>query len=516
VAVLGTGLVAAALLVVAAGPASAGGTPTAAVAPASVFFPEQGLGQASAAQTVTVTAGGTAPLVVSQLTLAGADAADFALVGDGCSGATLPPGGSCTAGVTFTPQGLGFRSAVLEVADDAAGSPQTVVLAGTVADCAAGAAGSAPLVDWRLDEPQGTTAYDSSGNGNVGADSATGITYSAPGPLACDPEDTAVSLDGASGEVTATTAALAGGAFAPPSFTVQAWVRPAVVSGTQYVVADDATPSTRRGFALYLVNNVPRFSVGNGSRVRTASSATRVTAGTWYLVTGVYSAGGKPTIFVDAGAPSSSFFALPAMVAGASALTVGRDPLGTSFLRGSVGQVRVYTSALSRAAIAAQYAAARATLSVTPPPSLSWSAVLTGYDQTIDASGAVAVVDTASPAAGWHLSVSATPFTCSTGPNCTTPRTLPSGALTVNGSATSAAATQPPGTSCQGPCTPPGGNLVYYPLAVTATAASLFTAGAGTGSGTVLLQPYWWLTVPADTSAGTYVSTITLAIGSGP
>src|SRR5437588_9872522 len=53
------------------------------------------------------------------------------------SPATLAAGGNCTINVTFTPTALGARTGTLLLADNAAGSPQTVALSGN---------GTAPVV----------------------------------------------------------------------------------------------------------------------------------------------------------------------------------------------------------------------------------------------------------------------------------------------------------------------------------------------------------------------------------
>src|SRR5437588_12679145 len=60
---------------------------------------------------------------------------DFAATSTGAnacpmSPATLAAGGNCTINVTFTPTALGARTGTLLLADNAAGSPQTVALSG--------------------------------------------------------------------------------------------------------------------------------------------------------------------------------------------------------------------------------------------------------------------------------------------------------------------------------------------------------------------------------------------------
>ncbi|MFL5929577.1 MAG: peroxidase family protein, partial [Gaiellaceae bacterium] len=105
--------------------------PVAAVSPASVAFPNTVTNTPSAALPVTVSNTGNAPLSVSGVTLGGANAGDFGLSSNTCLAGPVAAGGSCTVNVTFTPSALGARSGSLLVADNAAGSPQSVALSGT-------------------------------------------------------------------------------------------------------------------------------------------------------------------------------------------------------------------------------------------------------------------------------------------------------------------------------------------------------------------------------------------------
>ena len=101
------------------------------VVPASVNFGNQGVGVASAAQTVTATNSGTASLHITSVSVTGTNASDFAINANTCAGANLAPGGSCTLSVTFTPGAAGSRSASLSFGDNAPASPQTIPLSGT-------------------------------------------------------------------------------------------------------------------------------------------------------------------------------------------------------------------------------------------------------------------------------------------------------------------------------------------------------------------------------------------------
>ncbi|HET9999315.1 MAG TPA: N,N-dimethylformamidase beta subunit family domain-containing protein [Ktedonobacteraceae bacterium] len=107
--------------------------PIASLSPTSLNFGNQVVGTTSAAQTITVTNTGTAPLRVSSIVLTGTNASDFAQTGTCPTEDDLPPlavNASCTLSVTFTPGASGTRSGALAITDNAAGSPQTVSLSG--------------------------------------------------------------------------------------------------------------------------------------------------------------------------------------------------------------------------------------------------------------------------------------------------------------------------------------------------------------------------------------------------
>jgi hypothetical protein len=102
--------------------------PVAVVSPASLSFGDQGTGIASAAQAITVSNSGTSNLVVSGLTIIGANAADFNVT-NGCT--TVAPAGKCTINVTFKPSTIGLKTASVSIAHNAAGSTSGVSLVGT-------------------------------------------------------------------------------------------------------------------------------------------------------------------------------------------------------------------------------------------------------------------------------------------------------------------------------------------------------------------------------------------------
>jgi Abnormal spindle-like microcephaly-assoc'd, ASPM-SPD-2-Hydin len=105
-----------------------GTAPVVSLSPTSLSFGSQAVNTTSPAQTITLTNTGTAPLTISGITINGANAGDFAQTNTCPS--SLAVGASCTISVTFKPAATGNRKANLNIADNAAGSPQQVALNG--------------------------------------------------------------------------------------------------------------------------------------------------------------------------------------------------------------------------------------------------------------------------------------------------------------------------------------------------------------------------------------------------
>jgi len=100
------------------------------VSPTSASFASQTVGTTSAPKTITVMNNRNATLTLDGFSFTGTDFSDFAESSTTCA-STLAARKSCKVGVTFTPQAIGKRAAVLDVNDSAVGSPQTVNLKGT-------------------------------------------------------------------------------------------------------------------------------------------------------------------------------------------------------------------------------------------------------------------------------------------------------------------------------------------------------------------------------------------------
>ena len=170
------------------------------------------------------------------------------------------------------------------------------------------------------------------------------------------------------------------------------------------------------------------------------------------------------------------------------------------------------TPAVSSSAWIAQAIALRdasqATLSATTTAAPSFSANLNSGDQAKTFMVPLTVSDTRTGAGsglGWNTTITSTQFSTGT-------KTLPTSISTVT-AVTSACMNG-------GLCTNPT-NAITYPLAVPAgatapTAVKFFAAATATGKGVFTVTPTVSVAVPQNAFTGTYTSTLTISVVSGP
>ena len=175
--------------------------PTASVSPAGLTFGSQPQATISAPRPVTITNTGDAPLQISGLLFTGADNGDFLISSDDCRG-QIAPGASCTANVSFAPQGQGNRTATLQIESNDPNSPATVTLTGTGGPLPTGPAG--PTGATGATGPAGAT-------GSTGPAGATGAT----GPAGATGSTGATGPVGATGSIGPAGATGATGATGP-------------------------------------------------------------------------------------------------------------------------------------------------------------------------------------------------------------------------------------------------------------------------------------------------------------
>lgn len=144
-------------------------------------------------------------------------------------------------------------------------------------------------------------------------------------------------------------------------------------------------------------------------------------------------------------------------------------------------------------------------LSFTPPATLSWpSTALTGRDRSITTPLTLSPNDQTGSGAGWNVTATSTTFASGT-------RTLPTTAAQITAASVS---------SGSGTCSLPV-NQINYPVTVPAAASApaavkVFDAATGSGAGPVTVVLTANLDVPGNARVGTYASTWTLTLASGP
>lgn len=185
------------------------------------------------------------------------------------------------------------------------------------------------------------------------------------------------------------------------------------------------------------------------------------------------------------------------------------------FLRFYLGFFLILAMALGGSAIAAfadsstgaTVVVNAGTLTEAGPTSVSATAVtLNGSDQTTTYSLGLTVNDARGSGAGWDLTITSTTFT-------TGSHSLSTVASNVNAAPTVSCAS---GTTCTNPT-----NGVTYPLGVPAAATAptpvkLFNSAANAGMGNFTITPTVTLSIPANTFTGSYTSTVSVAVVSGP
>ncbi|MGC1107912.1 MAG: choice-of-anchor D domain-containing protein [Candidatus Acidiferrales bacterium] len=112
----------------------AGAGAVASLSASTLTFGSVSVGNTSTAQTVTLTNNGNANLILSDLGISGANPGDFQITPQttcAIGGTGIAQSGSCNIVVDFVPLASGSRFATVNIADNAAGSPQIVSLSGT-------------------------------------------------------------------------------------------------------------------------------------------------------------------------------------------------------------------------------------------------------------------------------------------------------------------------------------------------------------------------------------------------
>ncbi|MBO9533250.1 MAG: WxL domain-containing protein [Solirubrobacteraceae bacterium] len=141
------------------------------------------------------------------------------------------------------------------------------------------------------------------------------------------------------------------------------------------------------------------------------------------------------------------------------------------------------------------------------PTAVSFPTVaLNGSDQTVSQTQTLDISDARGTGAGWNVTATST--------------SLNNGSVSLPNTATTM--TTAPSVACDAgiTCVTPTNSITYpytLPAAGTAPLATkMYNAATSTGTGALTVTPTWRLLVPASAAVGTYTSTWTLSLVSGP
>lgn len=421
---------------------------------ASVSFSQNAV-TAGSIVTGTVTLTGAAPGANAVVTLSSSSGA-----------ASVPPNVTVLAGAT---------SATFSITTNTVSSTQPATITATYNGTAqavltvnpSGGGGAPALVGWwKLDEGTGLTTADSSGNGSTGV--LTGVPVWAAGR-----DGQGLTFNGSNWVDLGNPAVLRN----LTSISVSAWIKPAGTNGGQPVVVWDG--GSANFYALQINDSGsptlrgPSFAITTGGGVETVFfNKTDWDPAQWYLLTGSFDNVSKSLkVYLNGALVASRTLGggvsmqLPSW--GTQKVYIGGEPGWAA--RGVIDDVRIYSGALTDAAVAAIFGGAP------PPPPSAATVGLTPATVTggTAVTGSVTLTS-AAPAGGASVALSSSNGAAAVPANVT----VPAGALTATFNITTA-----PVTSAQ-----TANIIATYNGSAQATLTVNPPAGGGTGSGPV----GWW------------------------
>ncbi len=340
---------------------------------------------------------------------------------------------------------------------------------------AAAVLADSPRGFWRLGELSGTQAADASGNGFAGT-YLNGVGLGSAGALSGD-TNTAASFDGSDDAVT-----VAGVADFPDTapFTIEAWIKPAVVDGGVYrrVLSSEWTNGGQRNGIVLQLNSGYGITVQrwvNGAALSASSGADTIAAGSWQHVAGSYD-GATLRIYVD-GVLKASRTDTRSLASSTEAITIGRSNTGGNLFQGDIDEVALYPAALT----ASQLDAHRNAASGPPPPDTTppETTIDTGPTGTVSATDATFTFS-ADEAATFECSLDSAPYTPCTSPTQYTGLATGPHTFTVRATDTAANTDPTPATRTwtitgSGDTTPPETTIESAPADVGFATSATFT-----------------------------------------
>jgi len=201
---------------------------------------------------------------------------------------------------------------------------------------------------WTLDETTGTTATDSSGNGNDGALTGTDFnTDSITGTV-----DTALNFDGSDDRIEVASTPT----YSLTSFSYAFWTRlDAPLSGNfETMIARNRLGANWVFIGKLDSQDKIEFRWAPGSS--TMSSTADISADTWYHVVATYDfASNEANLYIDGTLDNTASGLTPQPIATDDIMRFGQNTNGNEELNGQLDDVRIYNRALSAGEITALY-----------------------------------------------------------------------------------------------------------------------------------------------------------------
>ncbi len=212
---------------------------------------------------------------------------------------------------------------------------------------------------WRVGESSGTVACDSTANHDNGTYLGS-VTLGTPGAISGDP-DTAVTLDGSSGQVSVPSASSLN---VGDNFTIEAWVK----RGASKTESNEVIASKQEGSWALMFNEADQLTLRRSTygNIATANVATTDTT-SWHYVVATKN-GSSVHLYLD-GTDVTGTVANQTLTNNTLPLAIGQSS-STSYLKGSVDEVALYNTALTPTQITQHYEAGLAAV-LAPPSALS-------------------------------------------------------------------------------------------------------------------------------------------------
>jgi Concanavalin A-like lectin/glucanases superfamily/Fibronectin type III domain len=262
-------------------------------------------------------------------------------------------------GITYTIQVKAFNAN----GSGPATSSSAVTPSGAATTYASTVLGDGPAFYARLDDPSGSLAADSSGNGSH-ARYVGGVSLNQPGALGSDP-DGAVTLDGSTGYVSVpnTSSLNLTGAI-----SVEAWVKwTATPTGAQDIIyRGDSATVAGTSFSLAYIPGCGGCGLGFysyiGNAYTCACQSSALPAGQWFHLVGTRAAGGQLAFYVNGSQVATASDSGGALNTVPQGIAIGASGSGTTSslypVNGTLDEVAVYPQALTATQVSTHYHAA--------------------------------------------------------------------------------------------------------------------------------------------------------------